>query len=103
MKAAIFIICLVATLAISACGGSETPDYISSASDATVNNCAELSGVAKFAMQNRQNGVSLETQVEAAQSAAEVAVVQNVYRLSISTSPSDAWGITQTACLKASR
>ena len=100
---AVILLCVVATLAISACGGSETPDYVSNASDTTVNNCGELSDVAKFAMQHRQNGVSLDTQVGAAQSVAQVAVVQNVYRLPISTSPSDAWCITHTACLKASK
>lgn len=100
---AVMLFCVIATLALSACGGSGTPDYESSASDTTVNNCGELSDVAKFAMQNRQNGVSLDTQVGAAQSAAQVAVVHSVYRLPISTSPSDAWGITQTACLKASQ
>ncbi|ODV27286.1 MAG: hypothetical protein ABT19_02160 [Rhodanobacter sp. SCN 68-63] len=94
---------VIASLVLSACGGSGAPDYESQASDATVNACGELSDVAKFAMKNRQNGVPLATQVEAAQSPAQVAVVQNVYQLPIGTSPSDAWGITQTACLKASR
>lgn len=104
---------LVAMLLLSACGssGGDDSDYITSASDATVNGCAELAGVAKFAMKNRQNGVSLDAQMAAAgqsavganQAAAEMAVVRNVYRLPISTSPSDAWGITQTACLKAAQ
>jgi len=98
----VILLSVIATLALSACGGSGAPDYESKASDATVNACGELSDIAKFAMQNRQNGVPLATQVEAAQSAAQVAVVQNVYQLPISTSPSTAWGITQTACLKAS-
>ena len=107
----VMLFCLVATLSLSACGGSETPDYESKASDTTVNNCGELSDVAKFAMQNRQNGVPLATQLQATDASAqnselaalEKAVVNNVYSLPISTSPSDAWGITQTACLKTSR
>lgn len=103
MRAKIFAVIAIAaaTFGLSACGGDSQDDYVAAASDARVNNCAELSDVAKFAMKNRQNGVPLSTQIEAAQSAAQVAVVQNVYQLPISTSPSNAWGITQTACLKA--
>lgn len=100
---AVMLFSVIAMLAISGYARSGTPDYQSKASDTTVNNCGELSDVAKFAMRNRQNGVPLETQVEAAQSAAQIAVIRNVYQLPISTSPSDAWGITQNACLKASQ
>ena len=108
---AVILFCVIATLALSACGGSGTPDYESNASDATVNNCAELSDIAQFAMKNRQNGVPLATQLQATDDSAhnselaavEEAVVHSVYSLPIGTSPSDAWGITQTACLKASQ
>lgn len=97
------VLLTVITLVLGACGGGESgsSDYVNKASDSVVNGCAELAGVAKFAMKNRQDGVSMDNQVMAAQSVAEIAVVRNVYRLPISTSPSDAWGITQTACLKA--
>lgn len=89
-------------LALILCGCSDgSSDYISNASDAKMNACGELSDVAKFAMRNRQNGVSMDIQMRAAQSAAQKAVVRNVYQLPIGTSPSTAWGITQTACLKA--
>lgn len=105
---------LVAALLICGCVGSggdydDAVNDLAGASDAEVNACSEIAQVAEYAMRNRQRGVLLATQIEAAresgsnatQSAAMEAAVRNVYSLPMGTSPSDAWGITQTACLHA--
>jgi hypothetical protein len=100
MRTVITFMVLSMGFGLSACSGAQD-DYVAAASDAQVNDCAELAGIAKIAMQSRQNGIPLDIEIRATQSPAEEAVVRNAYQLPVSTSPSNVWGITQTACLKA--